>query len=162
MLRETAVLAVLLIAATPVWAQTGTTTTTTTNNAANTTQQSTDATGTAQGQVAPKPDGNTGATNTGGVTPQANENLPDIGATTGVQPTTGAAPQPQADTAHTLVDPAVVKEIRDAALAAQKAAATPPPQKTDEQKQAEAAAIARHREAYEARIQERLKAIPQG
>jgi hypothetical protein len=55
-----------------------------------------------------------------------------------------------------------VKEIRDAALAAQKAAATPPPQKTDEQKAAEAAQIARHKEAFMARVEEALRAPPQG
>ncbi len=152
MLREMTALAALLIVAAPAWAQTGTTTTTT--NA-----------GTAAAQVAPKPEGDTGTANTGGVTPQANENLPDIGATTGEQPANGAAPQPQADTPVAVVDPAVVKEIYDAALAAQKAAAAaapPPAQKTEEQKQAEAAQIKRHRDAYEARVQERLKAIPQG
>jgi len=54
-----------------------------------------------------------------------------------------------------------VKEIREAALAAQKAAATPPPQKTDEQKAAEAAQIGRHKEGFLARVEERLKEAPQ-
>ena len=165
MLREMAALAALLVAAGPAWAQTGTTTTTTPDANTATAQPTTDAAGTDQGQVAPKPNTDTGASNTGGVTPQGKENLPDIGATTGVQPADGAASPPQPDTTYAVVDPGVVKEIRDAALAAQKAAAAaapPPPQKTEEQKQAEAALIARHREAFEARVQERLKAIPQG
>jgi hypothetical protein len=153
-------LTALLVASAPALAQTATTTTAPSNTQA-TTQQSTDAQGTAQGQVAPKPDGNTGATNTGGVTPQANENLPDIGATTGVQPANGAAPPPDDGMAQNIVDPAIVKEIREAALAAQKAAATPPPQKTDEQKAAEAAQITRHKEAFLVRVEERLKAAPQ-
>jgi hypothetical protein len=164
MIQKIVALTALLVAASPALAQTATTTTTPTTPPANTqatTQQSTDASGTAQGQVAPKPEGDTGATNTGGVTPQANENLPDIGATTGVQPANGAAPQPDQGMAQNVVDPAIVKEIREAALAAQKAAATPPPQKTDEQKAAEAAQINRHKEAFTARVQERLQATPQ-
>ena len=153
MLREMSALAALLVATAPALAQTGST------------QQGTQPAANAQGQVQPKPEGDTATSNTGGVTTTGKENLPDIGATTGVQPAAGAAPQPQAEPAPAVVDPAIVKEIYDAALAAQKAAAAaapPPPQKTEEQKQAEAALIARHREAYEARIQERLKAIPQG
>jgi hypothetical protein len=164
MIREMIALTALLVAAAPALAQTATTTTTTppAANTQATTQQSTDAAGTAQGQVAPKPDGNTGATNTGGVTPQANEDLPDIGATTGVQPANGATPPPDEGMAQKVVDPAIVKEIYDAALAAQKAAATPPPQKTDEQKAAEAAQIGRHKENFTARVEERLKTMPQG
>ncbi|MDF2764504.1 MAG: hypothetical protein K0S81_1498 [Rhodospirillales bacterium] len=160
MIREMVALTALLVAAAPALAQTATTTTNTNTQA--TTQQSTDAAGTAQGQVAPKPDSDTGATNTGGVTPQANENLPDIGATTGVQPSNGAAPSPDDGAAVAVVDPAIVKEIRDAALAAEKAAAKPPAQKTDEQKAAEAAQIGRHKENFTARVEERLKAAPQG
>jgi hypothetical protein len=162
MIRDMAALAALLVAAAPALAQTATTTTTTTPSNTQATTQSTDAAGTAQGQVAPKPEGNTGTTNTGGVTPQANEDLPDIGATTGVQPANGAAPPPDEGMAQNVVDPAIVKEIYDAALAAQKAAAaTPPPQKTDEQKAAEAAQIGRHKEGFLARVEERLKAAPQ-
>jgi hypothetical protein len=160
MIREMVALTALLVAAAPALAQTATTTTN--SNTQATTQQSTDAAGTAQGEVAPKPDGNTGVANTGGVTPQANENLPDIGATTGVQPSNGSAPPPDDAMAQTLVDPAIVKEIRDAALAAEKAAAKPPAQKTDEQKAAEAAQIGRHKENFIARVEERLKAAPQG
>jgi hypothetical protein len=63
--------------------------------------------------------------------------------------------------AQTLVDPAIVKEIRDAALAAEKAAAKPPTPKTDEQKAAEAAQIGRHKENFTARVEERLKEAPQ-
>ena len=160
MIRGMIALTALLVASAPALAQTATTTTAPSNTQA-TTQQSTDAQGTAQGQVAPKPDGNTGASNTGGVTPQANENLPDIGATTGVQPANGSAPPPDDAMAQSIVDPAIVKEIREAALAAQKAAATPPPQKTDEQKAAEAAQIGRHKEGFLVRVEERLKAPPQ-
>ena len=159
MIREMVALTALLVAAAPALAQTATTTTNTNNQA--TTQQSTDAAGTAQGQVAPKPEGDTGASNTGGVTPQANENLPDIGATTGVQPSNGSAPPPDDAMAQTVVDPAIVKEIRDAALAAEKAAAKPPTPKTDEQKAAEAAQIGRHKENFTARVEERLKEAPQ-
>ena len=161
MIRELVALTALLVAAAPAVAQTATTTTTPPANTQATTQ-STDAAGTAQGQVAPKPEGDTGASNTGGVTPQANENLPDIGATTGVQPSNGSAPPPDDAMAQTLVDPAIVKEIRDAALAAEKAAAKPPTPKTDEQKAAEAAQIGRHKENFTARVEERLKAAPQG
>ena len=93
---------------------------------------------------------------------QGNENLPNIGATTGVNAANGNPPQPASMPTQTVVDPAIVKQIRDAALAAQKASATPPPTKTEEQKQAEAAAIARHRDAYMARVKERLQALPQG
>ena len=107
-------------------------------------------------------EGDTGSTNTGGVTTTGQENLPDTGATKGVNTATGNPPEPGTGPAQTVVDPAIVKAIRDAALAAQKAAATPPPQKTEEQKQAEAAAIARHRDAYMARVKERLQALPQG
>ncbi|HEX6101869.1 MAG TPA: hypothetical protein VF031_02370 [Alphaproteobacteria bacterium] len=160
MIREMVALTALLVAAAPALAQTATTTTNTNNQA--TTQQSTDAAGTAQGQVAPKADSDTGASNTGGVTQQANENLPDIGATTGVQPSNGSAPPPDDAMAQTVVDPAIVKEIRDAALAAEKAAAKPPTPKTDEQKAAEAAQIGRHKENFTARVEERLKAAPQG
>ena len=160
MIREMVALTALLVAAAPALAQTATTTTN--SNTQATTQQSTDAAATAQGEVAPKPDGNTGVANTGGVTPQANENLPDIGATTGVQPSNGSAPPPDDAMAQTLVDPAIVKEIRDAALAAEKAAAKPPAQKTDEQKAAEAAQIGRHKENFIAGVEERLKAAPQG
>ena len=95
------------------------------------------------------------------MTPQANENLPDIGATTGVQPSNGSAPPPDDAMAQTVVDPAIVKEIRDAALAAEKAAAKPPTPKTDEQKAAEAAQIGRHKENFTARVEERLKEAPQ-
>ena len=160
MIRELVALTALLVAAAPAVAQTATTTTTPPANTQATTQ-STDAAGTAQGQVAPKPEGDTGASNTGGVTPQANENLPDIGATTGVQPSNGSAPPPDDAMAQTLVDPAIVKEIRDAALAAEKAAAKPPTPKTDEQKAAEAAQIGRHKENFTARVEERLKDAPQ-
>lgn len=160
MIRELVALTALLVAAAPAVAQTATTTTTPPANTQATTQ-STDAAGTAQGQVAPKPEGDTGASNTGGVTPQANENLPDIGATTGVQPSNGSAPPPDDAMAQTLVDPAIVKEIRDAALAAEKAAAKPPTPKTDEQKAAEAAQIGRHKENFTARVEERLKEAPQ-
>ena len=160
MIRELVALTALLVAAAPAVAQTATTTTTPPANTQATTQ-STDAAGTAQGQVAPKPEGDTGASNTGGVTPQANENLPDIGATTGVQPSNGSAPPPDDAMAQTVVDPAIVKEIRDAALAAEKAAAKPPTPKTDEQKAAEAAQIGRHKENFTARVEERLKEAPQ-
>jgi hypothetical protein len=162
MIRELVALTALLVAAAPALAQTATTTTTPLANTQPTTQQSTDAAGTAQGQVAPKPNTDTGTANTGGVTPQANENLPDIGATTGVQPANGAAPPPTDATAQTVVDPAIVKEIREAALAAEKAAAKPPTPKTDEQKAAEAAQIGRHKENFTARVEERLKTMPQG
>ncbi len=57
---------------------------------------------------------------------------------------------------------AIIKELREAILAAEKAAAKPPVVKTDEQKQAEAAAIARHRDAFMARVEERLAEQPQG
>ena len=160
MIRELVALTALLVAAAPAAAQTATTTTTPPANTQATTQ-STDAAGTAQGQVAPKPEGDTGASNTGGVTPQANENLPDIGATTGVQPSNGSTPPPDDAMAQTVVDPAIVKEIRDAALAAEKAAAKPPTPKTDEQKAAEAAQIGRHKENFTARVEERLKEAPQ-
>ena len=160
MIRELVALTALLVAAAPAVAQTATTTTTPPANTQATTQ-STDAAGTAQGQVAPKPEGDTGASNTGGVTPQANENLPDIGATTGVQPSNGSAPPPDDAMAQTVVDPAIVKEIRDAARAAETAAAKPPTPKTDEQKAAEAAQIGRHKENFTARVEERLKEAPQ-
>ncbi len=87
-------------------------------------------------------------------------------ATTTQQSTeTAATAQPGTAPGQTLADPAIVKEIRDAALAAQKAAAAaapPPAQKTEEQKQAEAALIARHRDAFMARVEERLAEKPQG
>lgn len=77
--------------------------------------------------------------------------------TTGTQSTDAAA-----ELSGPAKNSAIVKELREAILAAEKAAAKPPVVKTDEQKQAEAAAIARHRDAFMARVEERLAEQPQG
>ncbi|MGH7186364.1 MAG: hypothetical protein ACREIB_08845 [Pseudomonadota bacterium] len=82
--------------------------------------------------------------------------------TTTTEPATDTAPPAAAMPGETLVDLAIIKELRDAIVAAEKAAAKPAVQKTEEQKQAEAAAIARHRDAFMARVRERLAEQPQG
>jgi hypothetical protein len=53
------------------------------------------------------------------------------------------------------VSPAVLREVREMALAADKAAATPEPEKSEEAIAAEKKAIERHRDGFFARIEER-------
>lgn len=64
-----------------------------------------------------------------------------------------AAPGERSDDSG--VSPAVLREVREMALAADKAAATPEPEKSEETIVAEKKAIERHRDGFFARIEER-------
>lgn len=107
------------------------------------------------------PDG-TGST-TGGVTAPAKEMLPgdtsetpvDDGALDAAAGSSGADPAAQSGAASAnVVGPDMVRELYEMALEQQHKAATPAKTKSEEAKQAEQNAIAGHRDAFFARVEE--------
>ncbi len=109
--------------------------------------------------AAPDAEG-TGST-TGGVTAPAKEMLPDEtteapidGQALDAAGSAGANPPQPATGSADAVGPDMVRELYEMALAQQKKAASPTEPKSEEAKQAEQKAIAGHRDAFFARLEE--------
>jgi hypothetical protein len=111
----------------------------------------------APAQVAPNP--GTADSSAGDVTAPGREHLPDDTTEAAVAPEEhdGAAPEvePAAGSSRA-VSAGMVKELHEMGLEQQKRAATPPVKKTEEQMAAAKKAIAAHRDAFFARVEERL------
>jgi hypothetical protein len=125
----------------------------------------TDAQTDAQGTVRPDPEGATGSTPAGGITPPAKEIIPDTPSEdeAAIEPqdldATGAPEMGQATQSGAagsgVVSREVVQELRQMALEAEKKAAKPPETQTEEEIAAEREAIERHRAGLFGRVDER-------
>lgn len=156
--------AILIALGAPAFAEepaTGTTDqTTTTGTTAQTDAAATDRD--AQGTVKPDPDGVTGTTQGGGITPTAKEIIPITDDEAAIEPQeTDATGAPEMDEAtrsgaagSDVVSAEILREVREMALEAEKKAAKPPEPKTDEAIAAEREAIERHRAAFFERVEQ--------